>query len=80
MINVKSESQRIAVAIDFVKTSIEELNREIRECDYEEDPEGNMIFSPNCYFEEKQMYLAVKRKLEIVSELLTREIPFTIKN
>ena len=78
MINVKSEDQRIDATIYFIKKCIEELDREIRECDYEEAPDGKMVFSPGCYSYEKRMFEVEKRKLEIILDLLTREIPFAV--
>ena len=78
MICVDIESQRITATIDYIKGEIEELEREINESDYEEDPSGNLVYSPNCYAYEKSMYQSEKRKLEIILELLTRKVPFTI--
>ena len=78
MINVKSEDQRIDATIYFIKKCIEELDREIRECDYEEAPDGKMVFSPGCYSYKKRMFEVEKRKLEIILDLLTREIPFAV--
>ena len=80
MIYINSESQRIPTLIEYIKKSIEELERDINECDYEEDPAGNLIYSPNCYAYEKGVYQSEKRKLEIILELLTREVPFNIKD
>ena len=78
MICVNTESQRISAAIDYVQGSIEELEREIYDCDYEEDPAGNLVYSPNCYAYEKSMYQSEKKKLGIILELLTRKVPFTM--
>lgn len=78
MICVNTESQRTAATIDYIKVSIEDLERKIYDCDYEEDPAGNMVYSPNCYAYEKSMYQSEKKKLEIIMELLTRKVPFTM--
>ncbi len=78
MICVDTESQRITATIDYLKSSIKELEREICDCDYEEDPAGNLVYSPNCYAYEKSMYQSEKKKLEIILELLTRKVPFTM--
>ena len=78
MIHVHSESERTAVAIEYLKRSIEELKQEIYDCDYEEDPSGNLVYSPNCYAYEKRMFESEKRKLEVTLELLTRKAPFSI--
>ena len=78
MIYVNTESQRITATIAYIKGSIEELEREIFDCDYEEDPAGNLVYSPNCYAYEKSMYQSEKKRLGIILELLTREVPFNM--
>ena len=78
MISVKSESERIEATKTFINQSIEELEREIKGCDYEEDPNGSMVYSPDCYSYEKRLFEAEKNKLEIVLVLLTREVPFSV--
>ncbi len=78
MIHVKTEDQRIPMTVSFVRDSIADLDREIRDCDYMEDPYGNLVYSPNCYAEEKRMFEAERRKLEIILNLLTREPPFSV--
>ena len=77
MISVKSEDQRIPATIKYVTQAIEELDREIKGCDYEEEPDGNMVYSPDCYSYEKRMLEAEKRKMEIIQSLLTSQIPFS---
>lgn len=78
MICVNTENQRIVETIDYIKREIEELEREIHDCDYEEDPSGDLVYSPYCYSYEKSMYQAEKKKLGIILELLTRKVPFTM--
>ena len=77
MMYVKTEEQRIPTTISFIKGRIDELDREIKECDYEEDPDGNMVYVPNTYSYEKKMYENEKRKMEIILTLLTQEPPFS---
>ncbi len=78
MIRVEKEDRRVPATIEYIKNGIEELERKIHDCDYEESPDGELLYSPNCYSYEKRLYEAEKNKFEIVLELLTREIPFTV--
>ncbi len=76
MITVKTEHERIDVVKEFIRHNLEELEREIKGCDYEEDPNGDLVYSPNCYAYEKTMLESEKHKLETIMNILTREIPF----
>ena len=78
MITVKTETDRKQEAIKFVKGQIEELDRNIGECDYVEDVNGNLVFMPGSYPDEKREYQHEKRQWEIMLNLLTYEPPFTM--
>ena len=78
MITVKTEAERKPAAIAFVKNQIEELNRNINECDYVEDINGKLVFMPNSYPDEKRELEHEKRQWEIMLSLLTNEPPFTM--
>lgn len=78
MITVKTEADRKPAAIAFVKSQIEELERNIKECDYVEDVSGNLVFMPNSYAEEKRLFQHDKRQWEIMLDVLTNEPPFTM--
>ena len=78
MINVKTENERKPAAIAFVKSQIEDLDRNIKDCDYVEDVNGNLVYMPNSYPEERREYQHEKRQWEIMLDLLTNEPPFTM--
>lgn len=78
MITVKTEAERKPAAIAFVKSQLEELERNIKECDYVEDVSGNLIYEPGSYPEEKREYQHEKRQWEIMLDILTNEAPFTM--
>ena len=78
MITVKTEAERKPAAIAFVKGQIEELDRNISECDYVEDVNGNLIYEPGSYPDEKRQYQHTRRQWEIMLDLLTNEAPFTM--
>lgn len=78
MITVKTEAERKPAAITFVKGQIEELDRNIRECDYVEDVSGNLIFQPGSYPDEKREFQHTRRQWEIMLNLLTNEPPFSM--
>ena len=78
MITVKTEADRIKEAISFAKNKIEELDRNIGECDYVEDVNGKLIYMPGSYPDEKREYQHERRQWEIMLDLLTNEPPFTM--
>ncbi len=78
MITVRTEADRKQEAITFVKNQIAELDRNISECDYVEDVNGNLEYMPNSYPDEKREYQHEKRQWEIMLNLLTYEPPFTM--
>lgn len=78
MITVKIEADRIKEAISFAKNQIEELDRNIRECDYIEDVNGKLVYMPGSYTDEKRGFQHEKRKWEIMLNLLTYKPPFTM--
>ena len=78
MITVRTEADRKQEAITFVKNQIAELERNIKECDYVEDVNGNLEYMPNSYPDEKREYQHEKRQWEIMLNLLTYEPPFTM--
>lgn len=78
MIRIETEDRRVPTTVEYIKNCIEELERKIHDCDYEESPDGKLLYSPNCYSYEKRLFEAEKNKLEIVLELLTCEVPFSV--
>lgn len=78
MITVRTEADRKQEAITFVKNQIAELERNIKECDYVEDVNGNLEYMPNSYPDEKREYQHEKKQWEIMLNLLTYEPPFTM--
>ena len=78
MITVRTEAERKPAAIAFVKSQIEELDRNIGECDYVEDVNGKLVFMPNSYPDEKREYQHEKRQWEIMLDILENEPPFTM--
>ena len=51
---IRTEGERIEIALEYIKRQIEELQREINGCDYYEDVNGNMVYEPNSYAAEKR--------------------------
>lgn len=78
MIMVKSEADRKQEAIKFIKSKIEELDRDIADCDYVEDVNGKLVFMPNSYPDERREYQHEKRQWEIMLDIMTRETPFSM--
>ena len=78
MITVKDEAERAREAIKFCEKKLEELDRNISECDYTEDINGKLVYTPNSYPEERREYQHEKRQWEIMLNLLTYDPPFTL--
>lgn len=76
-INVKTEADRLPAAVVFAKDQIDDLNREIYECDYIEDVNGDRVYAPGSYAEEKRDLEHEKRRWEIMISLLTSKPPFS---
>ena len=77
-VTIRTEQERMDAALSFIKNQIAELQREINECDYYEDVNGNMVYEPNSYAAEKREFEAEKRNWEIMLDILTRDCPFTM--
>lgn len=77
MISVKNESERIPTAIEFTKKQIYELKRQISECDYDEDIDGNRVYAPGGYTEERAEFEDQLRQWEVMLQLLTDRTPFS---
>ena len=75
---VKNETERKAEAIKYAKSIIEDLEREIHECDYVEDINGNLVYERGAYAEEKRALENEKYKWEKMLQLLTMEAPFSM--
>ena len=55
-ITIENEASRKEAAIQYVEDQIQDLKRCIGECDYIEDVNGNLIYEPGSYAEEKREY------------------------
>ena len=75
---IRTESDRIPQTIAFIENQIEELNLQLKECDYIEDINGDKIYSPNEYSLEKREISASIRKWKIALRLLTAALPTTV--
>ena len=78
MIHVTTEEERIPKCIEYIKIVIEDLNREIAECDYIENVNGKKEYFPNAYSDEKAQLCTERYKWQKMYDLLTREAPFSI--
>ena len=78
MIRITSETERQEAVIRFVKEQISELEKCIMECDYSENVNGELVYEPGCYPEEKRQYQQEKRRWDILLDMLTGEAPFSV--
>lgn len=77
-ISVKTESERLNEAVMFVKAKLEDIDRSIKECDYYEDVNGNLVYAPGSYAEEKREYQKERDNWDIMLNILTRKAPFSM--
>jgi len=75
---IKAEENRLPAAVQFVTQRMEELNREIKSCDYYEDPHGNMVYAPGSYAEEKHQMQSEKNHWQTMLNILTVKPPATV--
>ena len=76
MTYITTESERSQAAIRFVQERIDNLRAEIRQCNYSEDVDGNPMWAPGDYSEEKQLLTAALREWERMLTLLQGGLPF----
>jgi len=75
---IDTEEKRLPAAIAFVKERIEDLDREIRSCDYYEDPNGELVYQPNCYAEEKRQLQSERDGWQTMLNVLTIKPPAVV--
>ena len=75
---IKNETDRIPAAIEYCRKKIEEIDISIAECDYTEDVNGKLIYSPGSYTYEKCQHENEKRQWEIMLDILTDKTPVSI--
>ena len=76
-ITIRTEADRQREAIAFAQRQIAEYNRRIEEYNYSEDVNGNPVYTPWAYSEEKQECVEAKREWAFLLKLLTEQAPFT---
>ncbi len=78
MISVRTEEERKEKIIKYTQHQLEELERRISECDYIEDIDGNLVYIPDSYPDERRECESAKMKWEVLLSLLTYEPPFMV--
>ena len=71
MIYIKTNADRIPEAVRFIDKKLEEIGQYLHGLDYSEDVNGNLIYTPGFYSEERQPYEDEKTHLEIIRRILT---------
>ena len=72
---IRTEQEQNAEAIRYTQERIRELRRMIRECDYSEDVDGNLVYDPGNYGPERRELAASLREWERLLSLLTESLP-----
>ena len=75
---IKAETDRLPAAIDFAKQKLDELNAEIRGCDYIEDVNGNPVYAPGSYAAEKRELIAERNRWQTMYNILTVKTPASV--
>ena len=73
---ITTEQERTAAAIRYAEEQIRDLQSAVRLCDYAEDVDGNLVYEPGSYPEEKRELSAQLRDWEKLLSLLTGNLPF----
>lgn len=81
MVMEKPDSYYTDVAIKYAQKQIEDLDRKISECDYYEDVNGNFVYAPGSYAEEKRQYVNDRECWEnILTVLKEHYVPYDLRN
>ena len=75
---ITNEKQRKEASVRYCQNVIDELNRQIAECDYEELPDGTLQYTPGVYSQEKSELLNERQKWDVMMLVMTRKVPFTV--
>ena len=75
---IDTEAKRLPAAVKFATDKLEELDREIRSCDYYEDPHGNPVYAPGSYAEEKRQLKSERDRWQTMLNILTIKTPATV--
>ena len=75
---IDTEEKRLPAAVAFVQKQMEELDREIRSCDYYEDPHGELVYAPGSYVEEKRQLQSERDRWQTMLNILTIKTPATV--
>lgn len=78
MITIVKSSDRLPEALRYARGIIEELDRQIEDCDWIEDPEGRMIREPGAYAAEKRELSNQLHQWELLARILTSAAPVVI--
>lgn len=74
---IPNEESRIPVALQYIADQIKEIDRMLFEYDYYEDPDGNMVYSPFDYLDEKCELKNQRAILQMIQDMLTEKTPRT---
>lgn len=75
---ITNEKQRKEASVRYCQNVIDELNRQIAECDYEELPDGTLQYTPGVYSQEKSELLNERQKWDVMMLVMTGKVPFTV--
>ena len=79
MTTIYTEQERKAEAVRYVGERINNLRSAIHLCDYYEDIDGNLVYEPGSYPQEKRELQASLREWETLYMLLTGGLPIYFK-
>lgn len=78
MITLTSNADRLPEALRYVRSIIMELDSQIEDCDWIEDPEGRMIREPGAYAAERRELSNQLHQWELLARILTSATPAVI--
>ena len=75
---INSEEERKSEAISYVQERIYYYTADLGRLDWSEDVDGNWVYEPGNYSEERRTLSASLREWEKMLSILQKEIPFHI--
>ena len=78
MYPIMAESDRIPEAVRCIDKRIESIEMDLNSLDYSEDINGDLIYTPGGYSEERRMFEYELNHLQTIRKILTGNIPTII--
>lgn len=72
---IETSAERKKEAVRYITERIDKLNYQIKQCDYTEDVDGNPIYQPDAYYEEKCGYLVRRKEWETILRIVSSKLP-----